>query len=98
MSETDDLYGFEDNIAAIPISGPGRIVYRVTFYVDHWVVRRAGEFIGCPRTKLAAVLLGRKLARLEWKQGRLSQLVVHGKNGRIQFEWTYGADPERSKG
>ena len=30
--------------------------------------------------------------------GVLGQVVVHGKDGRIQTEYTYGADPRRSKG
>jgi hypothetical protein len=36
--------------------------------------------------------------RLLKSQGYLSQLVVHGKNGKIQTEYTYGADPRRTKG
>ncbi len=36
--------------------------------------------------------------RFEARNDQPSQLVVYGKNGRIQFENTYGADPRRSKG
>lgn len=98
MRETDNLYALGDGIAAVPLAG--RVVFRVTFDSSSgfWVIRRAGETVDYHKRKVAAVLLGRQLARQEWKAGRKSQLVVHGKSGRIQFEWTYGADPERSRG
>ena len=45
-------------------------------------------------TKYRAVQAGRMEAWLN----KPSQLVVHGKDGRIQFDHTYGADPRRTKG
>lgn len=30
--------------------------------------------------------------------GKLAQLVLHGRDGRIRWERTYGADPKRSRG
>lgn len=50
------------------------------------------------RWKFAAVASAVRLAKAIRKSGGLSQVVVHGRNGRIQFEWTYGADPKRSQG
>lgn len=46
-----------------------------------------------------AVWAARYLARGRWRNnGELTQLIVCGKNGRIQYENTYGKDPRRSKG
>jgi hypothetical protein len=45
-------------------------------------------------TKDQAVRAGRTRA----KAAELGQLVVKGRNGRIQTEHTYGKDPRRSKG
>jgi hypothetical protein len=61
-----------------------------------WIVQsertaRAGDTY---KTKDAAIVRGREIA----KSSGLSQLVVHGKNGKIQFEWTYERDPRRTKG
>lgn len=36
--------------------------------------------------------------RLLCRNDRPSQLVIKGKNGRIQREYTYGADPRTTKG
>jgi len=50
-------------------------------------------------TKEAAVRTVSELARkLHELHGFKSQLVIHGKNGQIQREYTYGADPSRTKG
>lgn len=37
-------------------------------------------------------------ARRRAKKAALGQVRVHGQNGRIQTEWTYGKDPRRTKG
>ncbi len=44
--------------------------------------------------KVAALPEARAVAR---KSG-LGQFIVHDRRGRIQFEWTYGADPRSKKG
>lgn len=50
-------------------------------------------------TKRGAVSTGRTKARqLHEDSGRTTQLVVHGRNGRIQYEHTYGSDPARRAG
>lgn len=51
------------------------------------------------RTKAAAVQHGRAQALDDWNRlRRPSQLRVKGRNGRIQFEHTYGKDPRRFQG
>ena len=40
-----------------------------------------------------------KQEALRFAQEELSsQIVIHGKDGRIQKEYTYGLDPEKTKG
>ena len=56
-----------------------------------WALR-GGD--GTFSTKTRAVAAGKKQA----KAGALGQLVIHTKVGGIQTEYTYGADPRRSKG
>lgn len=89
-----------------------RISYHVTYRKDskRWYVIHAwyGEapiredgptpIISVNTSKLAAIWTARKMARNLWKNGELSQVVIHGKNGRIQLEWTYGKDPRNVKG
>lgn len=49
--------------------------------------------------KRTAVAAGRRWARRSWERhGMLAQLVVHGRDGKIQFEHTYGRDPRGTKG
>lgn len=49
--------------------------------------------------KADAVERGRLWARARWgRLGEPAQLVVHGRDGRIQFEHTYGRVPARRKG
>jgi Uncharacterized protein conserved in bacteria (DUF2188) len=45
-----------------------------------------------------AVSVGRGYCRLVVKRGHRSQLRIKGRDGRIQTEHTYGADPRRHKG
>lgn len=84
-----------------------RRIIRVRWYTCHrkWGYRRpatctatnAGEEVRV-RTKQTAVAWAREDCHLLRKAGFLCQLVVHGKNGRIQYENTYGRDPRRYKG
>ena len=77
-----------------------RIVYRVR--LDRhgwWVLVLKGTALATNVRKTHAVDFGRRLARHAWqKDGCLAQLVVHGRNGRVQFENTYGRDPRRRLG
>lgn len=45
------------------------------------------------RTQSAAIDAGRRVARREQ-----TELVVHGRDGRIRDRFSYGSDPSRSKG
>jgi hypothetical protein len=42
--------------------------------------------------------VGARLCRAVREEGGLAQLVVHKLDGKISEEFTYGADPRRSKG
>ncbi len=80
----------------------GRLVYRVRAVRrgrDGWVVITPGGVRQAYATKRVAVSTGRRWARDRWERhGLLAQLVVHGRDGRIQFEATYGRDPRRRRG
>ena len=49
-------------------------------------------------TQAAAIEYATVAARLTQGAGELAQVVLHGRDGRIRGERTYGADPKRSKG
>ena len=74
-----------------------RKVYHVTpsgkggWNVQKEGAKRASDHLG---TKAEAVARGKELA----KSGSLGQIKIHGQDGRIQTEHTYGKDPERYKG
>lgn len=77
-----------------------RAVYRVT-----WSRREAEWWVRLPTgaasrhgTRADAVGHGRELARWDWDHGKLAQLVVHRRDGKIAFERTYGRDPRRRRG
>ena len=79
----------------LPIGGSG------LWKVESAHRREFGEHsvvISHHRWKVAALASARGLAKMIHRAGGLAQVVVHGRNGRIQIEWTYGADPVRSKG
>ena len=61
---------------------------------DGWVLDISGGGESSYRTKQQAVKAGASKGR----QNGHAQLVIKGRNGRIQSERTYGADPRRSKG
>jgi Uncharacterized protein conserved in bacteria (DUF2188) len=62
---------------------------------DKWAVREEGsqQASSTHRTQSAAITAGRTQA----KRNR-SELLVHGRNGKIRERRTYGRDPRRSKG
>lgn len=66
-----------------------------------WRIKTPAGGFWSRTTKAEAVALGREKAKgLAATEGRLVQLVVHGRNGRVQFEHTYPRrlDPRRREG
>jgi len=59
-----------------------------------WILSIAGAGEHSYPTKDQAVKAGASKGR----QNGHAQLVIKGRNGRIQSERTYGADPRRTKG
>jgi hypothetical protein len=84
------------------VSKRRRLVYRVKAAHgegEGWMVTTPAGGWWWRETKRGAVSLGRTKARmLHEDEGRMVQLVVHGRDGRIQYEHTYGRDPARRKG
>jgi len=78
-----------------------RWVYRVLWSerADAWIVRPDGGTIYSRHfVKADAVADGRRLAReVHRVEDRPTQLVIYGRDGKIQSERTYGADPRRHK-
>ena len=74
-----------------------RKVYHVVLKEETWHVRRtrARRSSGCHSSKLAAITQAKTLAS---RRGSLGQVVVHGRDGKVQREWTYGKDPRRTRG
>ena len=61
---------------------------------DGWVLNIADGGESSYRTKDQAVKAGASKGR----QNGHAQLMIKGRDGRVQSERTYGADPRRSKG
>lgn len=63
---------------------------------DGWNVKKegAGRASGNFDTKQEAVQRGKELA----KNAPLGQIKIHGQNGKIQTEHTYGKDPYPPEG
>jgi len=73
-----------------------RKIYHVVWRNGGWHVRR-------PRARRSTGVFSDKgracfYAVLKAGTARFSQIVVHGKNGKIQREYTYGGDPRRTIG
>ena len=80
-----------------------RVIFRVVYrsIPDGWWVLQGRRVLAANVRKHQAVTIGRGYAKREWSRDKTwSQLVVHGRNGRIQYEHTYprSSDPKRSKG
>lgn len=78
-----------------------RDIYRIQFIVDRWHLGGPGVALvdRWHAVKTTAVHAGAGLARSRWLTfGKLGQLVIHGKDGKIQSERTYGKDPRRYRG
>lgn len=74
-----------------------RKVYHVTKASGGgWDVKREGgkRASGHFETKIAAIDRGKELAKSEG----LGQIKIHGQDGKIQTEHTYGKDPYPPKG
>jgi hypothetical protein len=74
-----------------------RIVYDVLPKTDGWKISKEGgqKASATAETKKEAVQIARDLAK---GSGSLSQVRVHGQDGKIQTEWTYGKDPHNIPG
>jgi hypothetical protein len=73
--------------------------YHVVPYVNGWEIRRAGAgkdhgSLGTWDHKDLALARAKELA----KQADLGQVVIHGQDGEIQEEYTYGDDPRNIPG
>jgi len=70
--------------------------------LDRWVYNdpfEGSEKLSSYPLKKQALLNAANTCRWAWKhRGILCQLVVHTKDGRIQYERTYGNDPVRYEG
>lgn len=76
-----------------------RAVYHVTPYGNGWTLNLEGKDeekgeLGAWDHKEMAIARAKELAQ----QGELGQVIVHGQDGKIQEEFTYGADPSDSPG
>lgn len=77
-----------------------RIVYRVQWAktMQEWIVVRSKIIVCGHARQAAAIECAVTEARDDWQNRYPAQVVLHGKNGRIRWERTYGRDPRRSKG
>jgi hypothetical protein len=75
---------------------PERVCYDVAPRGDQWTVTRRGaaRATAVLATQHAAVAKAADLAK-HWRE---SQVVIHGADGRIQDERTYGTDPFPPRG
>jgi hypothetical protein len=74
-----------------------RRIYHVTPAGDgDWKVKERGaeRAVRIVEDKSDALSLAKDLA----KHANLGQVIVHGRDGVIQTEYTYGQDPERTAG
>lgn len=78
-----------------------RQIFRINFHrkIGDWLV----WIVGFKKThhfasQAEAVSFATTAARLTQGAGELAQVVLHGRDGRVRWERTYGADPKRSKG
>jgi hypothetical protein len=78
---------------------PDRVVFHVTPYVNGWTLNQEGldedkGQLGAWDHKHLAVDRAKELA----KAAPLGQVIVHGEDGSIQDEFTYGDDPREIPG
>jgi hypothetical protein len=70
-----------------------RKVIHVVPEKDGWALQGSGPAMRFS-TKNEAINEGKNVA----KKANLGQLVVHGQNGKVQTEYTYGKDPRDVEG
>lgn len=64
-----------------------------------WTVTRDGDRLATHDRKVDAIAFATTTARCAWRAcGQLGQVRIKGRNGKIQDERTYGADPITTKG
>ena len=73
-----------------------RKIYHVTSVAGAWFVKLANARLPESVHKLKRTALSR--AKRLAKRAKLGQVVVHGKSGRFQTEYTYGKDPRATVG
>lgn len=73
--------------------GPVRRIYRLLPTDEGWKVYVSGF-----PTKAEALRWAQVRAVRDHEGGGLAQVVIHGRDGKMQREWTYGQDPERTVG
>lgn len=67
--------------------------------LGRWTVTREGERLASHDRKADAVQFATTTARCAWRtRGQLAQVRIKGRDGKIQDERTYGADPTTTKG
>lgn len=71
-----------------------RLIMHLVPHAGAWLLKDSCGHESPHKTKLEAVRAGAKRGR---KHGH-AQLVIHKRDGKIQEERTYGADPERTPG
>lgn len=73
-----------------------RSVYHVVGKKGSWDVKpeKAGYSVSHHQSKDAAIDMARAIA----KSSGLGQVKIHGTDGKIQTEHTYGKDPRKTKG
>lgn len=74
-----------------------RRVYHVVPGKNGWTIKVGGTKVCTRFTKASAVSDAVSMAKSDWRKGRVAQVKVHLKNGKIQIERTYGRDPRRYK-
>ncbi len=77
-----------------------RIVYRVQRNASWgvWEINTAAGWLASYDTQAEAVREAIRTAHSDRAEGRLAQVVLHGRDGRIRWERTYGRDPARTRG
>lgn len=77
-----------------------RTVVHIVFNAEtkFWEATIAGMVISCAPVRAQVLDMGRG-TMLHLRLYRINgQIVVHRKDGDIAFEYTYGADPKRTRG
>jgi hypothetical protein len=75
-----------------------REVFDVGPHRDGWRIKHGSGGVTVYSVKRTAVAEARRRAKSVQRRGGLAQVRVHGADGKLQDEWTYGKDPRRFKG